>query len=179
MNIPIQCPFCNQREEELNVIRLENDALIHDNLELSETIERLRIRITELEDRNGYHLRQFDAAIRRVATALGGVVCGGVDTEDNINPDTGQPYGPGGHTGWVLAGAAEELNRKEKIWKFAAYGALNLEYEERKKIIDDAAYESETVILPIYEKTYCSQCGCEFGPGNHGYSHCEDHKRSK
>lgn len=26
-----------------------------------------------------------------------------------------------------------------------------------------------------FEKTYCSQCGGEFGPGEHGYSHCEDH----
>jgi hypothetical protein len=26
-----------------------------------------------------------------------------------------------------------------------------------------------------YEKTYCSECGNEFGPGDHGYSHCSDH----
>ena len=26
-----------------------------------------------------------------------------------------------------------------------------------------------------FEKTYCSQCGGEFGPGDHGYSHCTDH----
>lgn len=26
-----------------------------------------------------------------------------------------------------------------------------------------------------FEKTYCSQCGGEFGPGDHGYSHCSDH----
>ncbi len=29
---------------------------------------------------------------------------------------------------------------------------------------------------PKFEKTYCSQCGKEFGPGDHGYSHCSDHK---
>lgn len=122
---------------------IKNDALIHDNLELSETIERLRIRITELEDRNGYHLRQFDAAIRRVATALGGVVCGGVDTEDNINPDTGQPYGPGGHTGWVLASEARKLREERdrykadsENWRNTAFGMLNLEYEERKRLLD-------------------------------------------
>lgn len=32
---------------------------------------------------------------------------------------------------------------------------------------------------PKYEKTYCSQCGGEFGPGEHGYSHCSDHKHSR
>ena len=30
---------------------------------------------------------------------------------------------------------------------------------------------------PKFQKTYCSQCGAEFGPGDHGYSHCEDHKK--
>jgi len=29
-----------------------------------------------------------------------------------------------------------------------------------------------------YENTYCSQCGCDFGPGNYGYSHCQDHRDS-
>ena len=27
-----------------------------------------------------------------------------------------------------------------------------------------------------FEKTYCSQCGAEFGPGDSGYSHCKDHR---
>ena len=27
-----------------------------------------------------------------------------------------------------------------------------------------------------FRRTYCSQCGQEFGPGDHGYSHCIDHK---
>jgi len=28
---------------------------------------------------------------------------------------------------------------------------------------------------PRFSATSCSQCGQDFGPGNHGYSHCEDH----
>ena len=28
---------------------------------------------------------------------------------------------------------------------------------------------------PVFENVWCSQCGREFGPGNHGYSHCFDH----
>jgi hypothetical protein len=30
---------------------------------------------------------------------------------------------------------------------------------------------------PRFDKTYCSQCGAEFGPGNSGYSHCQDHPK--
>jgi hypothetical protein len=26
-----------------------------------------------------------------------------------------------------------------------------------------------------FRAVQCSQCGGEFGPGNHGYSHCDDH----
>lgn len=26
-----------------------------------------------------------------------------------------------------------------------------------------------------FDKTYCSQCGGEFGPGTSGYSHCDQH----
>jgi hypothetical protein len=29
---------------------------------------------------------------------------------------------------------------------------------------------------PKFEKTFCSQCGGEFGPGDSGYSHCVDHE---
>lgn len=29
---------------------------------------------------------------------------------------------------------------------------------------------------PKFPETFCSQCGAEFGPGDHGYSHCENHR---
>jgi hypothetical protein len=29
---------------------------------------------------------------------------------------------------------------------------------------------------PKFDKTFCSQCGGEFGPGDSGYSHCVDHE---
>lgn len=32
---------------------------------------------------------------------------------------------------------------------------------------------------PRFEKTFCSQCGGEFGPGDHGYSHCDQHRPEK
>jgi len=32
---------------------------------------------------------------------------------------------------------------------------------------------------PRFPITYCSQCGEEFGPGEQGYSHCNDHPGGK
>lgn len=29
---------------------------------------------------------------------------------------------------------------------------------------------------PRFLNTYCSQCGRDFGPGDHGYSHCANHQ---
>jgi hypothetical protein len=48
----------------------------------------------------------------------------------------------------------------------------NLEAEN--KSMSDRLYRI-AIGLPQYEKTYCSQCGGEFGPGNHGFSHCSNH----
>ncbi len=31
------------------------------------------------------------------------------------------------------------------------------------------------VCPPKFKVTYCSQCGESFGPGESGYSHCDDH----
>lgn len=57
-------------------------------------------------------IRSFDAAIRRIAHELTGQACCGVDTDNEINPETGVPYGPGGHTGWLLAKEAAHLQDK-------------------------------------------------------------------
>ena len=32
-----------------------------------------------------------------------------------------------------------------------------------------------TTGTPKFQKVWCSQCGKEFGPGNSGFSHCENH----
>lgn len=29
---------------------------------------------------------------------------------------------------------------------------------------------------PRFAETFCSQCGGAFGPGDHGYSHCDNHR---
>jgi hypothetical protein len=29
-----------------------------------------------------------------------------------------------------------------------------------------------------FGNTHCSQCGEEFGPGDHGYSHCKSHRNT-
>lgn len=39
-----------------------------------------------------------------------------------------------------------------------------------------AGYSSkESGTAPRFPKTFCSQCGGEFGPGDSGFSHCQDH----
>ena len=30
--------------------------------------------------------------------------------------------------------------------------------------------------MPRFAKTHCSQCGLDLGPGDHGLSHCSDHR---
>lgn len=35
--------------------------------------------------------------------------------------------------------------------------------------------EAFAATTPKFSETFCSQCGGKFGPGDKGYSHCEDH----
>lgn len=39
-----------------------------------------------------------------------------------------------------------------------------------------AKYPESESTSPRFPYTECSQCGGRFGPGDHGYSHCESHK---
>lgn len=39
----------------------------------------------------------------------------------------------------------------------------------------ELTHKVEESMEPRYKEVYCSQCGKEFGPGDCGYSHCEDH----
>ncbi|SOD42426.1 hypothetical protein [Nitrosovibrio sp. Nv4] len=41
------------------------------------------------------------------------------------------------------------------------------------KSLHAAMKETKT---PKFDKTFCSNCGGEFGPGDHGYSYCESHE---
>ena len=33
--------------------------------------------------------------------------------------------------------------------------------------------------MPRFQNVSCSHCGRDFGPGDAGFSHCEDHKRPR
>ncbi len=33
--------------------------------------------------------------------------------------------------------------------------------------------------IPRFPKTFCSQCGSEFGPGNEGFSSCSQHQEGR
>lgn len=35
---------------------------------------------------------------------------------------------------------------------------------------------AKEVMAGRFPSVSCSQCGCEFGPGDHGFSHCDSHK---
>ena len=88
-------------------------------------------------------VRSFDAAIQHIATPLG-IACGGVDTEDNINPETGKPFGPGGHTGWVLTKAVTALQEKA--------GALKWILEEHGDFLTGVLEELNPPDMPAYLK---------------------------
>lgn len=45
----------------------------------------------------------------------------------------------------------------------------------RLRVLIQARVRLDQVPAPRFPATYCSSCGGEFGPGNHGFSHCEDH----
>lgn len=78
-------------------------------------------------------IRSFDAAIRRIAAELTGQACGGVDTADEINPETGEPYGPGGHTGWLLTSEARKLREeRDRAMTDAATFAAKWHDEEKR-----------------------------------------------
>lgn len=40
-----------------------------------------------------------------------------------------------------------------------------------------AAWKEAGKVVTKFPNVSCSQCGGEFGPGNHGFSHCEDHSK--
>lgn len=49
-----------------------------------------------------------------------------------------------------------------------------------KPVVSHASHTVvEEIPSPRFRETYCSQCGQSFGPGDHGYSHCEDHRRDE
>ena len=42
---------------------------------------------------------------------------------------------------------------------------------------ESAAWDEAQREQPRFENTFCSQCGQEFGPGDHGFSHCRNHSQ--
>ncbi len=75
-------------------------------------------------------------------------------------------------------------NEDDTGWIIVARNGYKLsDWQPTKaKAWEDAASKLPTPIptpSPArFQNVYCSQCGEEFGPGNEGYSHCEDHEES-
>ena len=75
------------------------------------------------------------------------------------------------------AGPAPWTNTRvpAQVWHTAraVYGTSTLEDEQRVYRTVQATLHA--LATPKFERTHCSQCGGEFGPGNAGFSHCADH----
>ena len=67
-----------------------------------------------------------------------------------------------------VAGLEEWLNSNKR-------GAYNVEGRYQGFMIPEYAVREFLNSIPRFDKTYCSGCGNEFGPGDHGYSSCSDH----
>jgi hypothetical protein len=79
---------------------------------------------------------------------------------------------------WRLVKKFHPLLRLEH-WDGHGWGPLYGEAAD--KIVDElilGADSGSDVKLPKYRfgNVTCSQCGGEFGPGNNGFSYCENHK---
>jgi hypothetical protein len=58
---------------------------------------------------------------------------------------------------------------------FADVSAENAALRNRCEEMEKQLYRI-SMGQPRFENVFCSQCGCDFGPGDGGLSHCEDHK---
>ena len=76
-----------------------------------------------------------------------------------------------GH-GWVpLYGEAADRIVDELILNSGSTSSTKGTAEHREKPQPPA-----DIWVYKFEQVSCSQCGGEFGPGDHGFSHCENHK---
>lgn len=74
---------------------------------------------------------------------------------------------------WRLVKEFHPLLRLE-LWD--GRGWCPLYGEAADKIVDELFVEQTKLPAYKYPETFCSQCGGEFGPGNEGFSHCENYK---
>lgn len=78
----------------------------------------------------------------------------------------------------------KERDELVKAFRFVRYTHSPIftdEYDQWKARLDEAdallaKYPESESPSPRFPYTECSQCGGRFGPGDHGYSHCESHK---
>ena len=63
-----------------------------------------------------------------------------------------------------------KISSMEDTKAIASVNNFNVTQEEKK---------DKEEKKPRFKMTYCSQCGKGFGPGDHGFSHCVDHKGKK
>ena len=68
-----------------------------------------------------------------------------------------------------------ELRVSHAVLLAALNKILNLSEGAKTASIAREAINSLPESLPRFPNVSCSQCGLDCGPGNSGFSHCEDH----
>ena len=71
------------------------------------------------------------------------------------------------------------MNRNEGTMRYSDYEQRQLDIASGLELDRNAARkharEASEIGPKRFPQTYCSSCGREFGAGNHGYSHCNQH----
>lgn len=121
-------------------------------------------------NRWGYKIRIGDNV--QVIQARGGVVSGIVDKLEVIGIYA-REYGPR-----VILETGESASVNDVIVIDPARVAINpikgINTRRRSAAITRRKSQFDT-LPPRFENVSCSQCGGDFGPGNYGYSSCQDH----
>lgn len=109
--------------------------------------------------------------------------------------DDGQDYDHLIEAGWWTSEQADEVRRhiealrREQIYEGGMMQqGVNTKFLARISLLSHAAginvppdiLEEAQRLLPDkpepkFKETFCSQCGCTFGPGDRGFSHCDQH----
>lgn len=71
----------------------------------------------------------------------------------------------------------EQMNRIDEHLRLTALdldrGYPELAMERITRFRSELAADRPTA---VYSETFCSSCGAAFGPGPHGFSHCDQHE---
>jgi regulator of replication initiation timing len=74
-----------------------------------------------------------------------------------------------------LTGAIERISKASNTDPFRTFDGMIQDMQMIDDIARSAFSTPQSPSLPKFAETFCSQCGGAFGPGDSGYSHCDQH----